>query len=585
MKIVSYILIMLWYCSCSTLCAQKSKKPNDSLLTFSYSELENKFYSLKDNNKIEEAKLIAQFYLKKAKIEKDKDHIAEGYVLMHYNRSFANSLKYIDSLEAIKKNLQDDIYPTRIYLLKGRLYYDFDDVKLALNNFINALKYAKEKKNKRHIAIAEVYIAYLNNYIGKHTEAAKVLQYYYDNGDFLDENAHEHVRLNLASTLLDVNKLKSAEKLINEGLKSTSGKNEIDRYNQYLSLFGLYSLKSKEYKTAIDSLKKSKAYFSNQSNDLSLNYTLLYLGQSYAGLQEKEKTVQYFAQIDSIIQKTNNTFPELKEVYPYLIDYYKEKNDKQKQLYYIERFLEVYKTLDSKFRYVSRELPRRYDAPKLLQEKESIISEMESKKTAFQILISFLLLGVFILVYLYIRSKKAEKKHRKIAQNLIQSVYENTFQKQTEAETEEEIFLNNKTPQDDIEKSIEDKTVRTISDDVVKIILRELDMFETKGGFLKKGITLGSLAKKAKTNSKYLSEIINTHKGKNFASYLNDLRIDYAINKLAKDKKFRSYKLPFIAEELGYNNEQAFTLAFKKRTGTPLTIYLKEIAQSEKQSI
>lgn len=566
---------MLWYCSCSTLCAQKSKKPNDSLLTFSYSELENNFYSLKDNNKIDESKLIAQFYLKKAKIEKDKDHIAEGYVLMHYNRSFTNSLKYIDSLESIKKNLQDDVYPARIYLLKGRLYYDFDDVKLALNNFINALKYAKEKKNKRHIAIAEVYIAYLNNYIGKHTEAAKVLQYYYDNGDFLDENAHEHVRLNLASTLLDVNKLKSAEKLINEGLKSTSEKKEIDRYNQYLSLFGLYSLKSKEYKTAIDSLKKSKAYFSNQSNDLSLNYTLLYLGQSYAGLQEKEKTVQFFTQIDSIIQKTNNTFPELKEVYPYLIDYYKEKNDKQKQLYYIERFLEVYKTLDSKFRYVSRELPRRYDAPKLLQEKENIISEMENKKTAFQILISFLLLGVFILVYLYIRSKKAEKKHRKIAQELIQSVNENKIKK--ELSPIKETFSENLQEQ----KVMEDKTTKTISEDIAKTILKELEIFEAKEQFINKGITLGSLAKKVKTNSKYLSEIINTHKGKNFAAYLNDLRIDYAINKLAKDKKFRSYKLPFIAEELGYNNEQAFTLAFKKRTGTPLTIYLKEIAQAE----
>ena len=571
------------YCSCGILCAQKSKALNDSLLTSSYLELENKFYSFKDNNKIEESKLIAQFYLKKAKIEKDKDHIAEGYVLMHYNRSFANSLKYIDSLESIKKNFQDNIYPTRIYLLKGRLYYDFDDVKLALNNFINALKYAKDKNNKRHIAIAEIYIAYLNNYIGKHTEAAKVLQYYYDNGDFLDENAYEHVRLNLASTLLDVNKLKFAKKLIYEGLKATSEKKEVDRYNQYLSLFGLYSLKSKEYKTAIDSLKKSKAYFSNQSSDLNLNYALLYLGQSYAGLQEKEKTVQYFTQIDSIIQKTNNTFPELKEVYPYLIDYYKEKNDKQKQLYYIERFLEVYKALDSKFRYVSRELPRRYDAPKLLQEKENIISEMESKKTAFQILISFLLLGVFMLVYLYIRSKKAEKKHRKIAQNLIQSVHENTFQKQTETESKEEIFLNSKTPQYDVEESTEDKEVRTISDDLVKAVLKELDMFEAKGSFLKKGITLGSLAKKAKTNSKYLSEIINTYKGKNFAAYLNDLRIDYAINKLAKDTKFRSYKLPAIAEELGYNNEQAFSLAFKKKTGTPLTVYIKEIDKLQKE--
>ncbi|WP_449401463.1 helix-turn-helix domain-containing protein [Chryseobacterium wanjuense] len=108
-------------------------------------------------------------------------------------------------------------------------------------------------------------------------------------------------------------------------------------------------------------------------------------------------------------------------------------------------------------------------------------------------------------------------------------------------------------------------------------ILNELENFETKEQFLVTGITLGSLAKKVKTNSKYLSEVINTYKGKNFAAYLNDLRIDYAINRLATDKKFRSYKISSIAEELGYNTEQAFMLAFKKRTGTPLSIYLKEI--------
>jgi AraC-like DNA-binding protein len=58
---------------------------------------------------------------------------------------------------------------------------------------------------------------------------------------------------------------------------------------------------------------------------------------------------------------------------------------------------------------------------------------------------------------------------------------------------------------------------------------------------------------------------------------LNDLRIDYALSKLLKDKRFRSYKLAVVAEELGYNNEQAFSLAFKRKTGTTLTAYLKEI--------
>lgn len=555
--------------------AQNNKRIDDTLDLYNYSELENKFYHLKDENQINKSKLVAKYYLKKAKKEKKYNYIAEGYVLMHYNNPASISLKYIDSLNLIKKKSPEDNYPVRIYLLKGRVYYDSDKEKLALNNFINALKHAKEKNNKRHIAIAEIYLAYLNNYIGKHTEAAKVLQYYYDNGDFLDSNEHEHIRLNLANTLLDINKLQSSLKLINEGLTITLKRGEIDRYNQYLTLLGSYYLKLKNYQTAIENLSKSENYFSTQSDDLNLNYTLLYLGKSYLGLQQNEKAIECFAQIDFHIQKTNNIFPELKEVYPYLIDYYKDNNNKEKQLYYVNRFLTVYKGLDSKFRYISRELPRRYDAPKLLQEKENIINEIENKKTISYVFTGVCLLCICILTPLYFRSKRAEKKHKKIAQDLIRSVSKNkTVLKKDE--TQDEKILDSILKED-----ITIKTNRNISEHIVQSILNELLLFEDKKGFLKKGITLASLAKKTKTNSKYLSEVINTHKGKNFAAYLNDLRIDYAIKRLAKDKKFRSYKIPFIAEELGYNNEQAFTLAFKKKTGTPLSVYLKEIENTE----
>ncbi|MEC3877803.1 helix-turn-helix domain-containing protein [Chryseobacterium salviniae] len=575
--ILFFLLCPIYY---TLLNAQKSKINNDSLSTYSYSALEEKFYNLKESNKIEKSISVAQYYLIKAKEEKNNNHIAEGYVMLHYNQPFKRSLQYIDSLVLFEKYLPKKDYPTRIYLLKGRIYYDYDKEKLALNNFITALKYAKEKDNKRHIAIAEIYIAYLNNYIGKHAEAAKVLQYYYYNGDFLSDSEHEHVRLNLASTLLDINNLEPAVKLIHEGLKNTSEKKDIERYNKYLLFLGLYNLKSKHCKLAINNLNKCKAYFLKKSDNLNSSYALLYLGQSHAQLQEREKAVEYFLKIDSIVQKTHTTFPELKEVYPYVIEYYKSKNDKEKQLYYIERFLTIYKDLDSKFRYISRELPRRYDAPKLLQEKENIINEIERKRTTSYVIAGILLLGMSILIPLYFRSKKAEKRNRKIAQELIRSV-------------NDKAVLNKDNSQEDDspgsitvqQEDITGKTSNIIPDYVVQNILKELAIFEDKENYLKKGVTLSNLAKKIKTNSKYLSEIINKHKGKNFAAYLNELRIDYAINRLARDKKFRSYKIPFIAEELGYNNEQAFTLAFKKKTGTPLTTYLKEIEKAENKQI
>ncbi|WP_312994180.1 helix-turn-helix domain-containing protein [Chryseobacterium flavum] len=542
----------------------------DSLKEYTYEELQEKFYDYNYAGRSDKSKQIAQYYLAKAKREKNNSQIAEGYAFMYVNENKENALKYIDSMSIIAKKLNENIYPTRIYLLRANVFLKFNDQKQAFDNYILGLKYAKQKNNKRQIALAETNIAYLNNFVGKYSEAATVLRYYMNNADYLNANEIEKIRVNLADTYIEINKLDSATLLINKGLEVFRNKDPY-RYHQYLTLAGFNNLKLKKYHNAIGNLLESKKYFLTTDDERNKNYTLFYLGQSYDKIQLKGKAVQCFVEIDSLLQKNDYVFPELRIVYTYLINYYKEKNNKEKQLFYIERFLKIDQLLDAQFRYVSRELPRQYDTPKLLKEKDSIINELENKKIFFILSLCTLLLILSLLIFLYHKSKKAEKRYQKIAQDLILSVNDNTVKKETKPEKEMvPDHIHN-------QAIINHKPIKTISEDLAQTILKELKNFEAKEQFLNKGVTLVSLAKKIKTNTKYLSEIINTHKGKNFAAYLNDLRIDYAINRLADDKKFRSYKVASIAEELGYNNEQAFTLAFKKRTGTPLSIYLKEI--------
>jgi len=537
-----------------------------------YKELEDEFYKALPGD-TNNSKSIASSYLKKAKSENNTTQIAEGYVMFHFDEDLPNALKYLDSLQHITQNSKENTYPARIYLLRGNLYFRNDNLQSALNNYILGLKYAKEKGNKRQIAMAHISIAYLNNYIGKHEETAKVLRHYAYDADYMNETEINSLKLNLADAYIEINKMDSAYALIQEGLQGSKKSKDVYRYYQNLGLLGYYHLHSKNYQKAIDGLLECERYFftKNNGSKRNHNYTLLYLGMSYAGLQKKEKAADFFRKIDSMVLKTNYIYPELRDVYTYLIDYYKENNDKEKQLYYVDRFLKVDQVLDTQFRYISRELPRRYDTPELQQEKEDITNELTKRKSLFYIVLSLLLISHLLFINVYFKYKKSEKNYKKIAQDLIQSVNEKRVGKNKEPEAGQEIH-----PVENTENP-EDKTSRTVSEDIAQTILKELEIFESKDQFLNKGITLGSLAKKIKTNSKYLSEIINTYKGKNFATYLNDLRIDYAISRLATDRKFRSYKIPFIAEELGYNNEQAFTLAFKKRTGTPLSIYLKEI--------
>ncbi|MDC8102349.1 helix-turn-helix domain-containing protein [Chryseobacterium rhizosphaerae] len=547
--------------------AQRSKI--DSLYEFEYPELKNKFYDYCDHNKVPQAKQIAKYYLQKAKKENNILEIAEGYNLIHFNEKFPTALKYIDSLATITKDIKGNLYPARSYLLKGNLYYKHDNLKAALDNYILALKYAKEQNDKKQTAYANMNIAYINSYIGKNAEAAKIFRYYLYNGNNItDDYQHNQMRIALISCYLEINKLDSANILIKEGEKyALVGKNKYD-LNSYSYLSGTYDLKLKKYSTAIIKLSNAYTYFTNSNENNNANYSLFNLGKAYQGAKNKEKVAETYIKLDSNIQKSNITFPELREAYTYLIDYYKEKNDKEKQLYYIDRFLKVDKKLDEQLQYAFTELPKKYDTPKLLEEKEDIINDLEKRKTILYAAISALLLILLLLTYLYYKSRRAERKHHKIAQDLIHSV-EKRHKIDPETEVTEALI------EELVQK--EQKTIKNVPEEVVQAILKELQHFEKKEHFLKKGITLSSLARSINTNTTYLSEVINSHKEKSFTAYLNDLRVDYALERLIEDKRFRSYKLAIIADELGYNNAQAFTSAFKKKTHTTLSTYLKEI--------
>src|SRR5690606_14623444 len=92
-----------------------------------------------------------------------------------------------------------------------------------------------------------------------------------------------------------------------------------------------------------------------------------------------------------------------------------------------------------------------------------------------------------------------------------------------------------------------------------------------------KKYTLNSLAKELNTNSTYLSKVINSSMQVNFSNYLNNLRVEYAIEKLAKSEKFRSYTIKAIAEESGFSTAQSFSTAFYKITGIYPSYFIKRL--------
>lgn len=70
---------------------------------------------------------------------------------------------------------------------------------------------------------------------------------------------------------------------------------------------------------------------------------------------------------------------------------------------------------------------------------------------------------------------------------------------------------------------------------------------------------------------------MNSHYQCNFNTYINHLRINYAITRLKNDSVFRSYTVLAISEELGYKSANTFTKAFKKEVGLLPSYYIKKL--------
>ena len=98
-------------------------------------------------------------------------------------------------------------------------------------------------------------------------------------------------------------------------------------------------------------------------------------------------------------------------------------------------------------------------------------------------------------------------------------------------------------------------------------IVNKLKKFESSKRFLSKDISLAILAGQFDTNTKYLSEIINSHYEINFNTYINRLRINYIIEKLKSDPNFIKYRISYLAENCGFASHSSFATVFKSVTG------------------
>lgn len=98
--------------------------------------------------------------------------------------------------------------------------------------------------------------------------------------------------------------------------------------------------------------------------------------------------------------------------------------------------------------------------------------------------------------------------------------------------------------------------------------------FEQNNEYLENDISMSVLAGKLKTNTIYVSHILNNRYNKDFNTYINELRIRYIVRKLKENKNYRRYKISYLAEESGFSSHSKFSAVFKFVTGFSPSAFL-----------
>ncbi|WP_417352542.1 helix-turn-helix domain-containing protein [Flavobacterium alkalisoli] len=545
---------------CST--AQKSFQIPDSISNKTYEELITEI----DRYKNDSIKLFVYLntYIEKAKRENNKDRLIVGYRKTLKEFPEEEALKYSDSILTIAQSLNDDVLIGKSYIDKAIIYFRFKNYNKSLSSYLIADKYITEKNDIYTQYKIKYGIANMKSYLGHHQEA---LDLFTECKNFYGQQEGYNNRLGYLHSLCSMGRsnfrLKNYDvcSQINElGIKESEEEDLSLIHTYFIQSEGINQYQKNNYQKSIKLLSASLPEIIRNEDFVNVAVNYFYLGKDYLKLNNDEKGIAYLQKVDSILQEHDYANLDLRETYEIFINYYKEKGDLENQLLYTNRLLEADKILEKNYKDLVSTIYKEYDTAALIASKDNL--EKTLKRNTIISYTVYCLGGLIILVIslLLIRNYKKQKIYK--------LKYEELIAKTEKKETK---------PEEAVEVTEEATDDLDINQDIIVKILNGLEAFENREGFLNAGINQSALAEDLNTNTSYLSKVINHYKGKNFNSYLNELRVNHAVTLLKNSSVHRRYTIKALAEELGFSNPRSFSDAFFSQTGIKPSYFIKQL--------
>ncbi len=485
-----------------------------------------------------------------------------------YKSLYENPDNAFQILQNIDENKENEFIKQRVQIILSRAYNFKGDYAKSIEQSIDNLNKNRNENNSYYAdyALAQQYqslrlykqsIRISQNLVDK---ASKIKSQHYP------ENLLAYIYQLNASNLMVQKKWKEAQEnlnLSNTFLKNTDEDFIISIENKIYETFLYISQNQidKAEKTANEvqlKLNKTPQYVFLRAFNLDNLGRIQFLKKDYEKSKENLNLALDLIQNKSYDALKNRIYDDLSKNYLAL---------KNEELY--QKYCSIYKEQTDKLDKNKKEAIR--NLVKLNEQYESKRIEDSEKNFSTNILIISVicLIGIAAIIFISISEKRKTK----------------SIQKQIDFYSKQQEFIKKieekevvKTDKADSEIS---KKPLVISKEKEADILARLEEFEKSENFLSKEMSLAVLAGQLETNTKYLSEVINKYKEKNYNNYINELRINYIAYLLKTDSAYLNYKVSYLAEKAGFSSHSAFTTVFKSVTGISPNTYIQQLTQNK----
>lgn len=521
-----------------------------------FTRLDSLFHKKKQKS-FDEAKIYAEQMLGKAY---DDDN-SSWKIVSYYNLAFINrklgknelAKNAIDSLRLYAKEMNDERFLAKSYSLEGNMFYEKGNYKETLRLYLKSYDFFKNAEDKRSSLVTLYNIALIRKELANDTQAItdaiEALKGFKEIADHSSEISVLHF---LSNAYLSINSLDSAAYYIDLGLKKSNYYKDEEAYYLLVSEQGKLYHKQKKYQKALEKLNEAKTYFKSNSKMRRKILIDLYIARVYYDLNDYAKVIDILEPTNTLLAEHKISFTNIPDLYFLLADSYYHMKDYEKMNLYYQKHANAQEIIYAQNNQLLTKIHKEYDIKKF-EDKIKNITE-KSKNNQIIILVSSSLL-LLILGFLFIQYYRKNKKHKKALSQILEKLETKNIQKNDQEKIK----------------------IAVIEDENVQRILESLKTLEETGYYLTLNCSLANVAKKINTNTSYLSKIINQYKEKSFTNYINEYRINTALDKLKNDTIYQKYTIEYLAKEFGYSRSETFTRVFKKQTGISPAYYLRKI--------